>query len=322
MIVSTLALYACGGGGDSGPEDANANSAPVVLVGVIVDSAVGGLHYATPSNSGTTNAMGEFNYVSGEAVTFSVGDAEFPAVTAVNTITPLTIFNTSEVSDTSVVNMARLLQTLDDDGDPDNGINILSAAHDAASGLTIDFESPTFDSQVANLVAGSGSVTTTLISAEQAKDHLTETLAALNPDIPEKFSVAYLSGKTFYDVWFGEGTDASGDTLDHDVPIVYKLEFGTNGEVRGTGILNDTTDGELTFSYNVNEAGLLYFDGEETEGFQIVCGSTSQYIKTHYLWGGEFDGVDLFFFNESEALAYANNLTAPISPCSSASGIE
>lgn len=151
------------------------------LTGVFLDSAVGGIHYTTTTQAGTTNAAGEFLYRAGEAVTFSIGDIALPAATASSVVTPLEVFNTTNLNDTRVVNVARLLQSLDQDGDPSNGITIPDAAHTNASGASLDFSAANFESDpvVTNLVANSGSVTTSLISETQAITHLQENVAKL-----------------------------------------------------------------------------------------------------------------------------------------------
>ncbi len=53
---------------------------------------------------------GEYDYVDGETVTFFIGDLEFPLVAA-GVVTPLSIANTQDTSNSTVVNMIRLLQT-------------------------------------------------------------------------------------------------------------------------------------------------------------------------------------------------------------------
>lgn len=72
--------------------------------------------------------------------------------------------------------MARLLQTLDEDGVADNGIVIATNVHNNAIGLTVDFTDPDFDSMVATLVANGGGPLVELISEEQAIDHLRASL--------------------------------------------------------------------------------------------------------------------------------------------------
>lgn len=137
-------------------------------------------------------------------------------------------------------------------------------------------------------------------------------------DIPDIFNLEYVSGKTFYSVWFGEGDDVNtGETL-QNVPVVIGVTFHSDGTVSGEGILNSlSTDEDETLHFAISEEGLLYIEEEQDEAIQgslIVCGSTSDYIKTIYLIDGEFDNVDLFFFDKDKAIEYANSLTAPISP--------
>jgi hypothetical protein len=64
-LVTSVALVGCGGG-------AGGESTAQVQTGVFVDSPVQGMNYRTTTQSGTTNAQGEFGYVSGENVTFSL----------------------------------------------------------------------------------------------------------------------------------------------------------------------------------------------------------------------------------------------------------
>ena len=70
-------LSACGGS-DSGSGEV----ASEPKTGVFVDSPVENLTYKTASQSGKTNAQGEFKYKDGETVTFSIGDVKLPAARA------------------------------------------------------------------------------------------------------------------------------------------------------------------------------------------------------------------------------------------------
>ena len=175
LAVITIALTACGGSSSSSSGSGDDSG---VITGSFVDSPVENLHYRTATQSGSTDSNGGYRYKFGEQIVFSIGFIEFPPVAASVTITPWDLF--APVSDygdydgaqvTKVVNALRLLQTLDKDGNPDNGIQIDDAAHDTAANLTIDFGSPTFDSDVAALVTHSGSTQTQLVSADQAKTH-------------------------------------------------------------------------------------------------------------------------------------------------------
>lgn len=192
IIIATaaIALSACGGGGSSTPagEDTTPvateqptsnptdNQGDQVLTGRLVDSAVIGMAYQTATQSGITGVDGSFSYLAGESVVFSLGDIVLPSVEGASVVTPLDVFGTSSIGDTRVMNLTRLLQSLDVDGNADNGITLSGQAAASATGLAVNFSSPDFDNQVLNLVANSGSVTTSLIDGESALDHFQETL--------------------------------------------------------------------------------------------------------------------------------------------------
>jgi hypothetical protein len=168
LIVVAGLLSACSGD-DEGPVS-------TVRTGTFVDSAVEGLAYATVTGQGLTNAAGEFTYMPGESVTFSIGDIRLPAIRATELITPLDVFSTDDIMAIEVQNLSRLLQTLDEDGNPENGIRLTAAAAASAAGLSVDFASDEFDAMVSNLVANSGSTNTSLVPASDAIDHLAQTL--------------------------------------------------------------------------------------------------------------------------------------------------
>lgn len=128
---------------------------------------------------------------------------------------------------------------------------------------------------------------------------------------PENFSVAYLQGKTFFAVYFGTGDDANGNLISN-VPVIGKIVFGSDGTASITGLLNSSSDNG---TYSVDAFGALLFEGAEDGVSVITCGGTQQYIKTESLDSGVFDVVDLFFFNESDAVAFASTLNEPIPRC-------
>jgi len=98
---------------------------PAVLKGVFVDGPVGGIQYATPTQKGITKADGVFEYLEGETVTFSLGGLVLGAAAGKAVVSPMDIVPEAKgVSDQRVVNICVLLQTLDQDGDPANGILI------------------------------------------------------------------------------------------------------------------------------------------------------------------------------------------------------
>jgi pectate lyase len=154
------------------------SSAAAVSVGVFVDSFVVGIGYRTETQSGVTNERGEFNYRPGEMVTFFIGDLEFPPIPAKALVTPLDMAQSLDPSSPIAINIARLLQSLDADGNPANGIDLTPVPTNFATPLDFALAPEQFAASpaVVELVANSGSVNTVVISLQQALDHLRETL--------------------------------------------------------------------------------------------------------------------------------------------------
>ena len=117
-FIGISLLTACGGGGGSG------TSALLAERGQLIDSPVEGLAYKTLTQSGVTAADGGFDFVKGEQVTFSLGAIQFPIAKASIIVTPVNMAPGSNADSSEATNIAYLLQALDEDGDPSNGIKI------------------------------------------------------------------------------------------------------------------------------------------------------------------------------------------------------
>lgn len=89
---------------------------------------VHGLTYETPTHGGVIGAEGGFSFFPGETVNLSIGDVYIGSAVADQRISPLDIFPSLEVSDPAVVNLARLLLALDDDGQAQGAIDISEAS--------------------------------------------------------------------------------------------------------------------------------------------------------------------------------------------------
>ncbi len=150
-----FALFSCGGGGEGGGGGPG-NTPPAQKTGVFLDAAVSGAGFETTSGlSGTTNPAGEFQYLPGEMVVFSVGTIELPPVPGDDFVTPLQMGTTGEINDPRVINILRLLQSIDSDGIPDNEITIPPEADFPVSGNAIDFgaNQAEFEAALAALLA-------------------------------------------------------------------------------------------------------------------------------------------------------------------------
>ncbi|MBF0160890.1 MAG: putative Ig domain-containing protein, partial [Magnetococcales bacterium] len=177
--------------------------APTVALshGVFLDSAVAGVHYRTATQEGITGQGGVFTFKAGETVTFSIGDIALgqaqmgSGASRSAIVTPTLLAATvagsgqgaSDRQRNVVSNMVRLLQTLDNDGDPDNGITITEAAQQKAVGAAVQGIDMTADtalfsanSQVASFVQEatqeSPAPRTTLVDEQEALAHYEQTL--------------------------------------------------------------------------------------------------------------------------------------------------
>ncbi|VAW64147.1 hypothetical protein MNBD_GAMMA09-1301 [hydrothermal vent metagenome] len=177
LVPSILALLLNGCGGDSGENTPTATVTP--STGVFIDSVVSGLHYQTDSASGDTNVAGEFKYLPGETITFSVGGIALGSAKAASVLSPLDLVPTAQdITDTEVTNIVRLLMTLDSDGDETNGISIAPAVVVAAENLTVNFKSVNFSAD-AGVIAllNALPVGTMLAGTGDAQLHLSTSLS-------------------------------------------------------------------------------------------------------------------------------------------------
>ena len=255
-LALLIALTACGGG------SGGTGSSLTPSIGVFIDSPVSGINYRTTSGSGKTNASGEFSYVPGETVTFSIGNIDLPSTVANSTITPLNLASTTDVNNQVVSNILVLLQSLDTDGDPTNGIQIASAAHTAATS-SVDFNvaPSTFrtSTSVTSLVANSGSSITTPVSLASATNHFQTTLAIANvaptANAGPAQNVLTASKVTLNG---SDSTDANSDTLTYAWTLTTKPSNSSTS-------LSDATSSNPYFTPDVAGtyvASLIVSDGK------------------------------------------------------------
>jgi len=146
--------------------------------GVFLDSNVEGLDFSTNSINGTTNANGEFEYEDGETVTFSSYGQTLLFVPGHSVLTP---FDNPDdtIHDHYTINILRFLQTLDTDGDPTNGITLPTVTGTMNLNFnqnTSDFEN---DANVINFITANTNVTVLTVSALDAINHFSTTLASV-----------------------------------------------------------------------------------------------------------------------------------------------
>ena len=113
------------------------------LVGVFA-GPIAGLKYQTPRCSGLTTEKGEFFYHKGERVVFLLGNTPIGSVIGAARVNLAQIVsrvdgNVDKLRDAGLTNIARLLCTLDRDGNLDGGIVVAPEVHDILGQRMINF---------------------------------------------------------------------------------------------------------------------------------------------------------------------------------------
>jgi len=143
IVIGFIAIVGTGGGGGSG---GGGDSTPSVPKGTFVDSVVEGVEYKTATQSGLTDSAGIFSYQTGESITFSLGGIVLGQAIAKTLMSPIDLINGAvDETDPTVTNISRLLQSLDMDGNLDNGITISEEIRNEIEGRPIDFTLSTAD---------------------------------------------------------------------------------------------------------------------------------------------------------------------------------
>ncbi len=176
IIVLGLFVIMAFGCSSGGNDDSSS-----VLQGRFLDTAVGGLEYETETQSGLTDSDGTFNYKEGEDVTFFIGGIVLGDAPGDATVTPVDLVEDAEdETNPTVTKITQLLLTVDEDGDPDNGITITEEVRTAAEDMTVDFENEDSVQEAASeLTAGESD----LVDADMAQDHLGATLMSIGEPV-------------------------------------------------------------------------------------------------------------------------------------------
>jgi len=194
--------------------------------GHFIDSPVGGVTVISKTLDCKTDESGGFDYFPGERVELYLGHLPLGDALAAHKISPLDIFESADTDDPRVINMARLLQSLDADASPKDGIMITEAvefclfeATEALGLSTVDFAN---DAQIEDVIQGTiaacaGEVSLVAVSAEDAKANLDRSLnanmfrknASKTPNLVSSKSKLNIMGQ-----WF-PALRANGDPSDY-----------------------------------------------------------------------------------------------------------
>jgi hypothetical protein len=197
-LTGTECAFVARSGSSSSDEEQTSNLVVVIKQGRLIDAAVEGVSYRSGSLRGVTGADGEFEYQVGEPVSFSIGDIALgQPVAGKALVTPLDLVPQGTLDSPAVINIARLLQSLDVTPG-DQRVTIPAAVRGAAvradsrvsAAITfLDFaDDASFVNSAAQLVAtltADYPHSVVLVDADTARAHLRASLHAAGLNVPD-----------------------------------------------------------------------------------------------------------------------------------------
>ncbi len=174
-LFAIALLTGCDGGSPTNQATQSHNQPATTTVGIAVDSPIIGMRYLSTNKDNTINKRGITN-LKGEFEYFEEGTTEFFVGTIkVGSIKPSKFVSIPAIAETELEsgNIARFLQTIDEDNDPDNGIQIPESVDSNATRITLRF-GKSFDVDFNNIKPKLFQHTAHIpetVTLEQALDH-------------------------------------------------------------------------------------------------------------------------------------------------------
>lgn len=278
-----MALVGCNPG--SGPSS-EVEVSQSTGTGVFLDSPVSGLSYKIYSATGElqsfgkTNELGEFLYEvdgSDSYIEFFLGDLELGRAKLADTITPYNLMDISHHDDYAI-NVGRFLQTLDEDGNVENGIEIsditvrnFNSTYEAREPIDFDMDTESFAALVNPRLPEYSS--RELVDSDAAREHLGESMAEKNDVVLD------LNGTR----WHGNTYKVVQYYLDDVVGWKYVKTCGDYPE--GTGMYsiesyNKTDiDAEMSDEFDINTCTTTSSGGTFTYSYNKYSICPSRYCK-------------------------------------------
>jgi hypothetical protein len=227
--------------------------------------------YSTATLSGTTDADGTFTYFPSEVVSFYIGDILIGSAEGQDILTPLEFVPDAEdASHPEVTSILRFLQSLDEDGDPDNGITISQLTITQAASQELDFTLSEADFETAAdalLSVLTGGEVIELIDAAAALEHFTGTGTGIPGGATDPSNLT-LSGAD---------TALFGDSFSSD-PAQTVVNLSNPGSIVWRQTMPDTSllEAAITlFDGNINDVLLAWTNnsgsGPASASYAISC---------------------------------------------------
>ena len=256
---------------------------PATGIAYYIDSAVSGVNYKCGSKEGITGSFGEFTFEVGSSCTFYLGDMELRGVDAGLLVNGENVYETD-------VKIARILQSLDNDGDPSNGITIEATTVQALAEEGIS-SLPTSEAEMDEMLAVIAANGGTEVSEDDAAVHMLTTL---------------LAGKTLYTGVWGEmatfesmsfASDLKSSSWQEIVDVDDRLDNG-NGTLTIDGMIITYTctydSGYDNPSECSNEEPFIMTVTEILEDYMLVLSKDEE---------GE-ESVNRVYYDEAKAREY------------------
>jgi len=164
-----LSLISCGNVSDN-----DNNSIGSELTGSFIDSSVEGLRYETATFNGETDKEGHFKYLFGENIRFYIGNLFLGEAEGKSLVTPYSLYPNNTKA---AITVARLLQTIDADKDPSNGIALVNQEIFDNFDKALTPENNNFESELSL-------IQTLDVSAVDAQRHLDSSLGIVDTSAP------------------------------------------------------------------------------------------------------------------------------------------
>ncbi len=296
IIAATVVLFsACGGGSGGSSSTESAVSYPP-LTGKFIDSHVIGLAYDCSSGGkGVTNETGEYTCKSNDEVTFLLGKYVIGRCAANETVTPYTLYY---YNSTAAINVAQLLQTIDSDNDPSNGITIPEGFSELDN-VTVRPLDASFDMQI------QAALSKTLIDGKMAQNHLNGTLSL--PSAETGYTAGWLEGRTLYSV-IKDINDADKDGGITD--WVLQAEKYENG-YRSLDLLADGTFEATSDTFGINSGILTINEGSVLVTKRIIAADMTRISQRATVDGNDTNKTEYEFYNKKDAEEYIMHMSYP-----------
>ena len=266
-VITALAFTACGGGGGSSSGDVGTETGQAFYI----DSAVSGVNYRCGDIEEITGGDGSFIFEIGSSCTFYLGNIELRDIGSDSLRNGENFYETD-------ITVARVLQSLDEDHNLNNGISINASIIQEMINNGLE-TLPTNNEELEKLIKAIADAGGTYISEEDAQSHL----EANNPNLYSFKNLHYL--------------------YNNDPDYKYKVEYtydddGNKLTMKATNNncwSNETIESKYTYDISNNKVTENYID-TEIDTYQDNFNKNTTTVET---------GEIVYTFDESKVLQKA-----------------